>query len=404
MSSILTNTSAMVALQTLGSINKNLGMTQSEISTGKSVSNAKDNASVWAIAATMQSDVDGFNGISDSLATGGAMVAVARTAAETTTDLLTQIKEKAVAAQDSSADTAKLQADVDELVGQIRSVVGAAQFNGVNLVSATGTNIDVLASLDRDNTGAVTASNITVSAVDLSSDAAAAAIDAFADGSTAVADNSFVVGADGDDATATILTGESADVTFNANYSAGDKITLTIDDSTTVSYTVTADDVAATSMEDVLAVKMKDLVDQQGITGLTVDYDITQPGELVFANASGGDMTVVLSAQNAGAGGLANLNGFDVTSATALTDIETMITTAIDAAAAFGSSQKRIEIQSDFVGKLTDSLKTGIGALVDANMEEASAKLQALQVQQQLGIQSLSIANQAPQQLLSLFR
>ena len=78
MSSILTNASAMVALQTLQSINKNLGSTMSEISTGKSVANAKDNASTWAISQTMQSDVDGFKGISDALATGGASVAVAR--------------------------------------------------------------------------------------------------------------------------------------------------------------------------------------------------------------------------------------------------------------------------------------------------------------------------------------
>ena len=56
------------------------------------------------------------------------------------------------------------------------------------------------------------------------------------------------------------------------------------------------------------------------------------------------------------------------------------------------------------MGKLTDSLTSGIGSLVDANMEEASARLQALQVQQQLATQSLSIANQAPQALLSLFR
>lgn len=400
MSSILTNNSAMVALQTLNSINKNLGMTQGEISTGKSVASAKDNASVWAIAATMQSDVDGFNGIADSLATGGAMVAVARTAAETTTDLLTQIKEKTVAAQDSSADTGKLQADVDELVGQIRSVVGSAQFNGVNMVSAGATNVDVLASLDRDSTGAVAASNITVAAVDLSSDAAAAAIGGFSAGSG----TTMVVGGDADTATATIATGASADVTIEDAYTAGDKISVTINDTTTVSYTVSADDVAATTPADVIAVKLKDLVDAQGITGLTVDYDSGTVGELVFDNATGNDMTVTMTAQNAGAGGLADLNGFDVTSATGLEDIEAMISTAIDAAAAFGSSQKRIEIQADFVGKLTDSLKTGIGALVDANMEEASARLQSLQVQQQLGVQSLSIANQAPQTLLSLFR
>ena len=87
----------------------------------------------------------------------------------------------------------------------------------------------------------------------------------------------------------------------------------------------------------------------------------------------------------------------------ALQNIETYIDGSIDAAAAFGSVQGRIETQSEFIGKLTDSLKSGIGSLVDANMEEVSARLQALQVQQQLSIQAMSIANQAPQSLLSLF-
>jgi flagellin len=81
-----------------------------------------------------------------------------------------------------------------------------------------------------------------------------------------------------------------------------------------------------------------------------------------------------------------------------------MIQNAIDSAASFGSAQGRIETQANFISSLTDSLKSGIGTLVDANMEEASARLQALQVQQQLGVQALSIANQAPQSLLSLFR
>jgi flagellin len=88
----------------------------------------------------------------------------------------------------------------------------------------------------------------------------------------------------------------------------------------------------------------------------------------------------------------------------ALTDIEGLLQTSINAAASFGSAQKRVDIQSEFVGKLTDSLKTGIGAMVDTDMEEASARLQALQVQQQLATQALSIANQQPQGLLSLFR
>lgn len=88
----------------------------------------------------------------------------------------------------------------------------------------------------------------------------------------------------------------------------------------------------------------------------------------------------------------------------ALADIENLIQTSVDAAANFGSVQGRIETQADFISGLSDALKSGIGSLVDADMEETSARLQALQVQQQLGVQALSIANQAPQQLLSLFR
>ena len=87
-----------------------------------------------------------------------------------------------------------------------------------------------------------------------------------------------------------------------------------------------------------------------------------------------------------------------------MSDIESLIQTSINAAAEFGSAEGRIDIQTSFVSALSDSMKSGIGALVDANMEEASARLQALQVQQQLGIQALSIANQQPQNILSLFR
>ena len=133
MSSILTNTSAMVALQTLKGVNTNLEKTQSEISTGKSVATAKDNSAVWAISKVMESDVKGFKGISESLSLGESTVAVARNAAETTTDLLTEIKGKIVAAQEENVDRNKIQTDISALRDQINSVVGAAQFNGLNL-------------------------------------------------------------------------------------------------------------------------------------------------------------------------------------------------------------------------------------------------------------------------------
>jgi len=84
--------------------------------------------------------------------------------------------------------------------------------------------------------------------------------------------------------------------------------------------------------------------------------------------------------------------------------VDTLLDTAIAAAADFGAAQIRIDSQNAFLGKQMDALKVGVGAYVDADMEEASARLQALQVQQQLGIQALSIANQAPQNILSLFR
>jgi len=135
---------------------------------------------------------------------------------------------------------------------------------------------------------------------------------------------------------------------------------------------------------------------------------------LKIDNDSSSTQTVTITANddaNSNAvisGGLQGLELINVTTDegadAALENIETLIDSSIDAAASFGSAQGRIETQSSFIGKLTDSLKSGIGAMVDADMEEASARLQALQVQQQLGIQSLSIANQAPQSILSLFR
>jgi len=137
MSSLLTNESSLIALTTLRSINKNLNMVQQQISTGKSVSNARDNASIWAVATVMQSDVDSFSAISDSLNLGASTVAVARGASEQVTSLLQEMKNLVVAAQEDNVDRAKIQTDVTQLTEQIDSIVGAAQFNGLNLLSGT---------------------------------------------------------------------------------------------------------------------------------------------------------------------------------------------------------------------------------------------------------------------------
>jgi flagellin len=402
MSSILTNNGAMVALQTLKNINADLGKTQAMISTGKNVESARDNAAVWAISKVMEADVKGFKAISDSLSLGESTVAVAREASQSITKLLTDIKGKIVAAQEANVDRTKIQADVAALRDQIETIVGAAQFNGLNLVNGTQTTVSVLSSLDRGTGGAVTVSNITVTAQDLSTGAYAAAdvFDAGTNSTVSAAGDTFVMSLDA---------GATDEITIATagTWAAGDKVSFRIGDQT-ASYTVTAADAAATTPDDLIAVGLKNAVDALGITDLVVDYDSATPGELVFTNNTANDLAVSGLYKNAGSGGLGALGTIDVSTAggatTALANIEALLQTSIDAAAAFGSVEGRIDTQSRFISALSDSLKSGIGAMVDANMEEVSARLQALQVQQQLGVQSLSIANQAPQSILSLFR
>jgi flagellin len=377
---------------------------QSQISTGKTVSSAKDNSAVWAISKVMESDVNGFKAISDSLALGESSVAVARNAAETITDLLTDMKTKIVAAQGENVDRTKINTDVTALKEQIASVVSAAQFNGLNLVDGTTASVNVLSSLDRSSSG-VDASNIAVTGQNLSTGGytakAAFVTGAATNGVSATLDSfGFALDATGgaaDDAAITIAT---------TAFAAGDSISMRLGD-TDISYTITAEDVASTTTRDVVALGLKTAIEATGLD-VTVDYDSGTPGELAITNNGATSLAVSGQFMNANAGGLGALTAIDVSSSSgataALGSIETLIGTAINAAASFGSAEGRINTQADFISSLTDSLKSGIGAMVDTDMEEASARLQALQVQQQLGVQSLSIANQAPQALLSLFR
>jgi len=400
MSSILTNNGAMVALQTLKSINSNLGKVQSEISTGKSVASAKDNSAVWAISKVMESDVSSFKAVTNSLASGQAMIGVARAATETITGLLTQIKDKVIAAQDATADTTKLQNETNELVSLVKSTISGAQFNGVNLIN-TGTGTSVVGSIDRSG-GTVTANTIAISAQNLSTDPAAAATGQIAAGT---AGGNLVVGGGNNDGAVAIASAGGQEAFALSAVATGETLTVTLGDRN-FSYTVTDADVAAGNDGNEIALSnLRNQINAAGISGVTALYDpVNAAGELTIDNQGSTDVNMTVRVRADGAGALAGLDGFSVTGGTALADAETMVGSAIDAAAAFGASEARLQTQSNFVSKLSDALKTGIGALVDADMEEASARLQALQVQQQLGIQSLSIANQAPQSILSLFR
>ena len=399
MSSILTNNGAMVALQTMKGINANMNKVQSEIATGKKVGSAKDNAAVWAISKVMESDVKGFKGISDSLSVGSATLTVARKASESVTGLLTEMKGKIVAAQAENVDRNKIQTDIVALTKQIESVVGAAQFNGMNLVNGSRTSVNLLASLDRSPSG-VTTSNITVTAQNLSTSAGAALTNGTLSAPSVVTGapvtlNGFTFQGGGGALAQDAPTANPATTTALI---AGDAIALKIG---TVEgrYIVKDGDTA-----DSLVSGLKTSLSENGLSNSDFTLSLAS-GALTVANNTNAAAAISVTASR-GTGGLAGLSTLDVSTApaSALTAIEGMLTTSIDAAASFGSVQKRIDIQSDFVSELSDSLKTGIGVMVDADMEEASARLQALQVQQQLATQALSIANQQPQSLLALFR
>jgi flagellin len=96
--------------------------------------------------------------------------------------------------------------------------------------------------------------------------------------------------------------------------------------------------------------------------------------------------------------------GTVTTAAAMITTLNTSISTTSAALARLGTQSKAYEMHTTFIGKLQDSLDAGVGNLVDADLAKESAKLQALQTKQQLGVQALSIANQTPQTIMSLFR
>jgi len=426
MSSILTNNSAMVALQTLRTINTNMSKTQNEISTGKSIASAKDNSAVWAISKTMESDVSGFKAISDSLSLGSSTIAVARSASEQITDLLGEMKQKIVAAQEDNMDREKLQTDITALRSQISSIVGAAQFNGLNLLSNrqggatvaqvvgnTGAgagikgsgSVNVLSSLDRASGGAVSASTISVRKADLGTQASTAG--AGTDLAAAAFTGAGAI-ANGTTATMTVV-GDTATAARNGNaVLAGDGYTIGGLTGITNAVRYVARD--GDTVTDIARGLVERLNFEAKAANVSISATLGSNGAVNITNNSGASITTTATLNTGGTagGGLSILADVNVSTkqgaAAALSAIEGLTQTAVRAGADFGSAQGRLEIQSKYVSSLMDSLKSGIGSLVDANMEEASARLQALQVQQQLGIQALSIANQAPQNILSLFR
>ncbi|ALA16769.1 flagellin [Chelatococcus caeni] len=311
MSSLLTNSSAMTALQTLTATNKNMTATQTRISTGLRVSSASDNAAYWSIATTMKSDNAALSAVKDAIGLGAATIDTMYTALDTTKEIVTEIKKKLVAARDAGVDRAKVQTEISDLQKQLKSSASSAVFNGENWLDVDSSAADynatraVVASFSRAG-GAVSIDKIDI---DIS--------------------KMHLFDANGDVGI--------FDKDRSADFSAGGNVTGT---------SVYDFDISGVTNE------ANDLADLEGLTGA----------------------------------------------------VDAALQELTDAASYLGSIKNRVDIQNDFVNALSDAITRGIGQLVDANMEEESTKLQALQVQQQLGIQALSIANSSTQNILSLFR
>nr|WP_313041077.1 flagellin [Brevundimonas diminuta] len=290
--SVITNASALVALQNLNATNSKLAATQSRVNTGLKVQGARDNAATWAVAQNQRADMNALESVKTSLNRATSIADVALAAGQQISDILVELRQKATAAADPSASDATRKAYNDEfqsLLKSLQSFADNAAFDGENIL------------------------------------------------------NGKVPGV-------TPTPNPLTPLNFLANADASETITMNRQDMT--------------------------------LRGLA----------LATAGATPADPDVMPD--------LLTQTG----AATALAAVETALATASSRLAELGAQSKQIEKHTQFVTKLMDSLEVGVGNLVDADMARESARLQALQVQQQLGAQALSIANQAPQIILSLFK
>ncbi|HEV7255714.1 MAG TPA: flagellin [Mesorhizobium sp.] len=361
-SSINTNAQALTALQSLSATNKALSVTQTRISTGLRVAEAADNAAYWSIATTMRSDFKALSTVQDSLGLGAAKVDTAYTGMNKAIDTINEIKVKLVAATGATAaDKAKIQTEITSLQNQVKSFADAATFSGTNLLSvlsdktaagaAAGTadavqvDLKIVSAFNRSPSGTVSLGTIDLD-VEL--------VKLFDAGTPAAVKNDGLL--DRETAIYSSAAAQNAyETTLYARVLAGDTDT---DAKTAAATAATTADAAATV----------------AVTKSIHNLDITASGVT----------DAVIGAMSA--------------------KVDAVLKEMTNAATTLGTAKSQINLQKTFTQSLMDSIDRGVGQLVDADMNKESTRLQALQVQQQLGIQALSIANGNSQSILSLFR
>jgi flagellin len=396
MLSVNTNYSAMIALQNLNSTNDDLSAVQNQINTGLKVSSAKDNGAVFAIAEGQRARVSSLAAVTDGINRASSAIDIALNAGTAIGKILQQMKTSAVSAQAQDLTTEQrqaYQADYDSYRAQIDQIANSAQFNGLNLVAAGGSNLNVLMS---DLAQGTTGRQVTATAVAGSAPGLAAYI--VGNNSVTAADgptfniNGVAIGSV--TLTATMTVQQYLD---QVSTQTGGRVTASYDQSTGT-FTYTSPEATASS----------DLTITTGGTarswlgeGIAAAAAVNAPVTMTVTNL---DFTVGGSGALATVSAAANVLATAGSALTVSGDIDTAITALNVQMASLGSQSKGLTIQHDFLSALSDTVEKGIGNLVDADLAQESAKLQSLQIKQQLGAQALSIANQSPQVILSLFR
>ncbi|WP_428670294.1 flagellin [Roseibium sp.] len=171
-------------------------------------------------------------------------------------------------------------------------------------------------------------------------------------------------------------------------------------DSSAATYAATKSIVASFNRDSAGAVSVG-TIDIDTTTVALFDANATASGILdtTFTTTGAGAVTVGVNNLDLTAAGIDTTDIDDM-----ITNVDAVISSMTTAASDLGAAKNRISIQTNFVSNLMDAIDRGVGQLVDADMTEESTRLQALQTQQQLGIQSLSIANSSTQNMLALFR
>jgi flagellin len=393
MSSILNNPSALSALQALQMTQQSLATVQNQVSTGLSVATAADNSSYWSIAAQLTADSGVVKASNDALSQGQSLLATASSAINSVITTINSIQTALTQATEPGAQIADINTSLASLGKQLTDAVTAASFNGLNVLNGSVASLNFVAGFNATATGGTintiafttqTLYGLTTGVGNTESTSTSSVSDATAIGQVQAQWTAFTGKTD------TIST-----TTPTATYGADLANEDTTNQALTVQHQQTDGSWATTTYT---------ALDANG-------NSVADGGTPTFAAAASYRVTTTVTtpnSQNLLVQNGTDLTNFSITGAasasTALNAVAQALSAVTNYAALIGATQNRMTTAGTFNTALMTNYSNGISGMVNADMNTASTKLQALQTQEQLGIQSLSIANQNAQLILKLFQ